>query len=486
MTREAFDRPRTNLAEPASASLPPPPFREEQPRPVLPVSAPDRSRWWVWLLVLLVIAALGYVVYRFFIPHGDAAGGAGKRAMGPVPVVAVPAREGELPIYLTGLGTVTPLNTVTVRTRVDGQVEQVAFTEGQLVHAGDLLAQIDPRPFQVQLEQAQGQSLKDQAALANARADLSKYQQAGEAISRQQVETQAATVKQAEGAVQIDQAAIDNANLQLTYARITAPITGRIGLRLIDPGNIVHATDANGIAVINQVQPITVVFPLPQDDIHRVLEKTSPTGRATTQVATQPSSPPAQGAGAATRPYGEMQVDAFNRDLTAKIATGRLLAIDNQVDPLSGTVRLKAIFSNENEILYPNQFVNARLLVDVRRNAVIVPAAAVQRGPNALTFVYVVQKDHSVKLHNVVVGPTENERTVVEEGVAPGDLVVTDGVDKLQDGTKVEPRARSTTRPAGAGAAATQPGGAHGGKGEGDAGGAGRTHAAPASRESAT
>jgi multidrug efflux system membrane fusion protein len=345
-----------------------------------------------------------------------------------MPVVAVPATRGDLPIYLTGLGTVTPLNNVTVRSRVDGQIDQIAFEEGQFVKQGDLLIQIDPRPFQVQLAQAEGQLAKDQAALENARVELDRYKQAADAIPKQQIDTQQATVDQSAAAVKIDQGQIDNAKLQLTYARITAPISGRIGLRGIDLGNIIHANDTSGLALITQLQPISVVFTLPQDVIPQVMKRLS--------------------AGPAP------EVEAFDRDLKNKLAAGTLLAIDNQVDPLSGTIRLKAQFPNENFSLFPNQFVNARLLVDTRKGATLVPNAAIQRGPDS-TYVYVVKhgqdkegKDEdTVEVRNITTGPSEAEQTVIETGLQPGDVVVTDGVDKLQPGAKVSMR-----RPGGPGA----------------------------------
>jgi multidrug efflux system membrane fusion protein len=386
------------------------------------------------ILVLALVAGGGYWWYTHH--HTDAGtaqtpggpgGGRGGGAGRITPVVAVTATRGNLPIYLTGLGTVTPLNNVTVRSRVDGQIDQIAFEEGQFVKQGDLLIQIDPRPFEVQLTQAQGQLAKDQAALENARVELDRYKQAADAIPKQQIDTQQAAVDQFAAAVKIDQGQIDTAKLQLTYARITAPISGRIGLRAIDRGNIIHANDSAGLALITQLQPISVVFTLPQDVIPQVMKR-----------LTAGPSP---------------EVDAFDRDLRNKLATGTLLAVDNQVDPASGTIRLKAQFPNENLSLFPNQFVNARLLVDTRKGATLVPNAAIQRGPDS-NYVYVVKhgkdkddKDEdTVDVHNVVLGPSEAEQTVIESGLQPGDVVVTDGVDKLQPGAKV-----SVRRPGGPG-----------------------------------
>src|SRR5215813_1374844 len=285
----------------------------------------------------------------------------------PVPVVTTKVRQGNMSIYLTGLGSVTAFNTVTVRPRVDGQIVKVAFQEGQIVRQNDLLAEIDPRPFQVQVEQAEGQMAKDQAQLQNAKVDLERYKVllAQDSVAKQQLDTQVAMVNQFEGVIKSDQAQIDNAKLQLTYSRITAPITGRIGLRLVDPGNVVRANDPNnGLAVITQLQPIAVVFNIPEDDLPKILTK--------------------------MRSGQPLMVEAYDRNLKKKLATGTLLTIDNQIDPNTGTVKCKAVFPNEDNALFPNQFVNARALVDTKKDASIVPTAAVQRSPQG-TFVYVVK-----------------------------------------------------------------------------------------------
>jgi multidrug efflux system membrane fusion protein len=365
------------------------------------------------VITLVVIAAVAVGAY-FLVTHwmgssGKAAAG-GKGAKGDIPVKVAAAKRGDMDIYLQGLGLVTPLNNVTIKSRVDGQIMKIAYTEGQIVTAGQLLIQIDPRPYQAQLEQAEGQHTKDVATLDNAKIDLQRYLSIPNSVTQQQIDLQKATVQQDTGAVQSDQSAVDNAKLNLVYCQISAPITGRIGLRLVDVGNMVHATDTSGLAVIAQIQPITVVFTVAEDQI--------------SQVFTRPD-------------HGDgLPVQAYNRDLTQVIATGKLLAIDNQVDPATGTVKIKAQFDNADNALFPNQFVNAKLLVNTLKNVVLIPAAAVQIGPQS-SYVYVVKPDKTVQLANIKVGPREGNEQVVEEGVTPGQSVVTDGVDKLIDGTKV-------------------------------------------------
>ena len=359
-------------------------------------------------------------------PAGAAGRGRGNPSAVSVPVVAAHVRVGDMGVYLAGLGTVTALKTVTVRTQVDGQLVTVAFKEGQLVRANDLLAQIDPRPFQVQLDQAEGQMAKDAATLKNARVDLQRYDVLVEqaAVPGQQRDTQVSTVQQLEASLKSDQAQIDSARLNLTYARITSPLTGRIGLRLVDPGNVVHTTDANGLAVITQRQPIAVVFTIPQDSLPDVQRQLN-AGR-------------------------RLAVDAYDRDLRTKLASGTLAAVDSQIDTTTGTIRLKATFPNDNESLFPNQFVNARLLVDTIRQAMLVPSAAIQRGPKG-TFVYVVTAGGTVDTRDVTVSMTDDVESAVPSGLAAGDVVVTDGVDRLQPGARVtvrfaDPKTQETHR----------------------------------------
>jgi multidrug efflux system membrane fusion protein len=413
-------------------------------------AAHSKSRWWLWLLVLGA-AAIGIWYFRSSRSTSQAAdasaptsAGKGKGSSGAggfvVPVVVSSAHHGDLPVYFNGIGTVTAFNTVTVRSRVDGQLINVAFKEGQFVHQGDLLAQIDPRPFQVQLEQAQGQLAKDEAQRRDAEVNLERFKLLFKegVIPQQQLDTQAALVGQFDGAIRSDQGPIDNAKLQLTYSRITAPISGRIGLRLVDVGNIVHATDTTGLLVITQLQPISVIFSLPQDQLPLVNAK--------------------------LRAGVPLTVEAYDREDTAKIASGSLTMIDNQIDLTTGTYKLKSIFNNEDNALFPNQFVNAHLLVDTKRNLTIVPAAAIQRGPQG-TYIYAVGADSTVKIRVVTIAQTTGNSVGLSAGLNPGDVVVIDGQDKLQEGSKVNPTFSSGNgagREAGAPAAglgAAQPGG---------------------------
>jgi len=364
------------------------------------------------LRIGLVLAAFVAVIAYFTLRNGSKA--AHPTISAPIAVVTANAKSGDQPIYLTGLGSVVGYKTVTVRTRVDGELVRVAVREGQMVSSGDLIAEIDPRPFQVQLEQAEAQKDRDVALLENAKVDAERYRilYSQDSIPKQQLDTQIALVRQNEATVRADQATIDNAKLQLIYTRITSPINGRIGLRQVDPGNMVHATDQGGLAVITQLQPIAVIFSIPQDNVPQVMKQ--------------------------LRAGRRMLVEAWDRDLKNKISTGSLLTIDNQADVATGTVRFKATFANNDNALFPNQFVNARLLVDVKRKAVLVPVAAVQHGPDT-TFVFVVNEDDTVQTRNVVAGTIEAGVASIDRGLSPGETVVTEGVDKLQHGAKVQP-----------------------------------------------
>jgi multidrug efflux system membrane fusion protein len=378
-----------------------------------------RGRVWVILVVLVCLVGVGA-----WIAHGrqsktqlaKGAGAAGQPAR-TVPVVVMPVRTGDLSVYLTALGSVTPISTVTVKSRVDGQLMRTHFTEGQNVRAGDLLAEIDPRPFQAQLAQAEGQLARDQANLANARMDLERYQRlaAQEMIARQQLDTQQMVVNQAEATIKMNTGNIDAIKLQLAYCRITSPITGRAGLRLVDAGNVVKASDPGGLVVVTQLEPIALVFSVPEDSLPALLRRV----RSGTAVP----------------------VDAYDREGRTKVATGTLAAIDNQIDPATGTVRLKAAFANKDGGLYPNQFVNARVLIDLLHDTLLAPAEAIQRGPQG-AFAYVVKPDKVVQMRRLQLGPSEAGIVSVKSGVAAGEALIVDGAEKVQDGARVEPTVR--------------------------------------------
>lgn len=380
-----------------------------------PVGSSILKRWWFWL-ILLCLAGGSIAVWKNKQQQPVSAASAGKSgakgAALPTPVFVTPARKGDMNVYLTGLGSVTPLNNVIVRSRVDGQLMEVHFREGQNVTKGSLLATIDPRPFQVQLTQAEGQMARDREQLINARMDLERYRTLWkqDSIPRQQLDTQEALVRQYEGAVKVDQGQIDSAKLQLTYSRITAPISGRIGLRLVDPGNMVHATDTGGLLTITQVQPIAALFPLPEDSLPQVLRKMK---------------------------GGRLGVEAYDREMKLKLAGGELTTVDNQIDPTTGTVKLKAVFANRENELFPNQFVNVKLLLDVKKDVIIVPSAAIQKSPQG-AFAFVLKQDGTVSMRTVKSGITQGGETSVTEGLAVGEQVVVDGAERLRDGSKVE------------------------------------------------
>lgn len=381
----------------------------------------QRNRWLMVLVVCLLIVGA-----YFFLGRGDRkasrAAQQGLSSAPGVPVSVALVKKEDFSVYLPGLGAVISLNTITVKTLVDGELTKVLFREGQVVSIGELLAEIDPRPFEVQLTQAEGALARDQAQLQNAKVDLERYKDLvkKDLIPTQQLDTQQALVRQYEGSVKTDQGQIDSAKLQLVYARITSPINGRIGLRQVDPGNIVHATDTNGLAVITQVQPISVIFSLPEDNLPQILGK--------------------------FRSGVRLTVEAYDREQKQKLATGTLLTIDNQIDPTTGTVRLKATFPNTNNELFPNQFVNARLIIEVKHGAIIVPAPAIQQGPQG-TFVYVVKEDQTAALRPVTVGITQEGNASITTGLSGGELVVVDGADRLRDGSKVEVKGQNSGPP---------------------------------------
>lgn len=382
-------------------------------------AARRRRGWVIGLLVLLLIAG-GYVLLAKHAAKTPAPTGRNARFSGVggvLPVGVATAKTADVDVYLNGLGAVTPVATTVVHARVNGTLVKLYFTEGRMVKEGQPLAELDPRPFQIALTQAQGQLDRDTALLNGARVDLKRYELlvGQNSIQRQLLDTQSALVKQYEGTVLADQGNLDNARLQLSYAKITAPISGRIGLRQVDLGNVVQTSDANGIATITQLEPITVVFALPEGDIPAVMAK--------------------------LRAGAVLVTEAWSADQKTKLATGRLLTMDNQVDPSTGTVKLKAQFDNADHALFPQQFVNVHMLLDVVRGATTVPAAAIQRSSTG-QFVYVVKSDDTVTVRNVTTGPTQSDLTAISSGLKPGDVVVIDGIDKLREGAKVAPVAR--------------------------------------------
>jgi len=413
-------------------------------RPVSPSVRWSRRRIVGLVLLLLVVAAIAWMVLRPSVKQGGPGGRPGGRppmaamANMPVPVRIATATQQDIDIFLRSLGTVTAYNTVTVRSRVSGELVDVAFQEGQQVKAGDLLAQVDPRAFQVALDQARGTQMQNLAQLENAKRDLQRYQALykQDSIARQQVDTQAALVRQYEGAVKSDQANVDNAKLQLDYARITAPISGRLGLRQVDRGNLVSSSDTNGLVVITQTQPISVVFTLPETQLPDVRAELA-AGKTLT-------------------------VDAYDRADTRRIASGTLETLDNQIDVATGTLKLKARFDNTDDALFPNQFVNVRLHVLTRKNVTAIPTAAVQQG-SAGAFVFLVQPDDTIAVRQVKLGAINSGMVAVNEGLQPGDRVVTEGTDRLRAGAKVEivggaqviPATRDKTLGAGAPAGTT-------------------------------
>ncbi|SEL45682.1 membrane fusion protein, multidrug efflux system [Kosakonia sacchari] len=378
------------------------------------------------LVAVVVIAAAGAAWYHFShqeaTPSSSATGhtqrqaGGGRHGMrgGALPPVqAATATRESVPRYLSGLGTITATNTVTVRSRVSGQLMALHFQEGQQVNAGDLLAEIDPSEFKVALAQAQGQLAKDKATLANARRDLARYQQLAKTslVSRQDLDTQQALVTESAGTVKADEASVASAQLQLDWSRITAPISGRVGLKQVDIGNQISSSDTTGIVVLTQTHPIDLVFTLPESEIATVVQA---------QKAGQP-----------------LVVEAWDRTNKQKLSSGSLLSLDNQIDATTGTIKLKARFNNQDDALFPNQFVNARMLVATQQDAVVIPAAALQMG-NEGNFVWVVNENSQVSKHIVTPGIQDSQKVVIAAGLSAGDRVVTDGIDRLTEGAKVE------------------------------------------------
>jgi multidrug efflux system membrane fusion protein len=388
-------------------------FEFERPgvRPIDVVARPSRRSWLrrvFW--VLLVVAIIGAAVWYY--PRPESQPKTGGRNQGPAPVAVATVQKGDMPVTLSGLGTVTPLATVTVKTQINGYLTEVAFQEGQMVKKGDFLAQIDSRPYQVALEQAEGQLAKDQALLKNAQLDLQRYNTlvAQNSIAKQTRDTQVSLVAQDQAAIKTDQAQVDAQKLNLVYTHIVSPVTGRVGLRQVDAGNYVQTSDPNGIVVVTQLQPISVIFTLPEDNLPAVMKQVH--------------------AGAT------LSVTAYERTGTTALGKGRLETVDNQIDTTTGTVKLRAIFDNEQEILFPNQFVNIQLLVDTLHDSDIVPRAAIQHGaPGA--FVYVVKPDQTVAVQKVKVGPADGQNIAVLDGLQPGEKIVVDGTDRLREGAKV-------------------------------------------------
>ncbi|WFW61909.1 MdtA/MuxA family multidrug efflux RND transporter periplasmic adaptor subunit [Citrobacter freundii] len=385
----------------------------------------NKSRWVIAIVTVVAAIAAFWFWHSRSESQGNAPGatgqaqhaaGSGRRGMssGPLaPVQVATANEQAVPRYLTGLGTVTAANTATVRSRVDGQLIALHFQEGQQVKAGDLLAEIDPSQFKVALAQAQGQLAKDTATLANARRDLARYQQLVKTnlVSRQELDAQQALVNETQGTIKADEASVASAQLQLDWSRITAPVDGRVGLKLVDVGNQISSGDTTGIVVITQTHPIDLIFTLPENDIATVLR--------------------------AQKTGNPLKVEAWDRTNSQKLSEGVLLSLDNQIDATTGTIKAKARFNNQDDTLFPNQFVNARMLVATEQNAIVIPTAALQMG-NEGHFVWVLNTENKVSKHLVKPGIQDSQKVVITAGLSAGDRVVTDGIDRLTEGAKVD------------------------------------------------
>lgn len=424
------------------------------PADTLAAPAP-RSRARLWVVGFLLLLAAGWLVWYYGLgrqeaPRGGFGGPGRGRFGGPqiTPVRVVAAARRNIEVHLKALGTVTPLNTVTVRARLDGELVRVLFTEGQRVSAGQVLAEIDARPYETQLAQVLGQQQENEARIKNAQADLETYQKlfSEQLITRQQVTSQEALVGQLVGALQSNEAQVRNARLNLSYTKVVAPIEGRLGLRQVDAGNLVRSGDANGIVVITQTRPISVLFTVPEADLQGVLK--------------------------AMRGGSRLPVEAWDRAESEKLANGTLQTVDNQIDTATGTIKLRAEFSNSDDRLFPNQFVNIRLRVSTVEDATVIPAAAVQRASFG-TFVYLVKPDNTVTIRRVALGATEAERVAIASGLAPEEKVVLEGVDELTEGARIEVIADGQPPPRGPNPATLQ-GGGPGGRGPGGRGAGGR------------
>ena len=430
MKSPTVPRPATEL--PPTDAPPTMEAKPAAPRPawahLMPPAAPKPPTLLgriIRFVILIAVVAAGWKYYPVWYPWAQKLLAASKATGAPkpppriTPVLTAPVVQRDLDLYLNGLGTVTALNTVTIRSRVEGEILNIAFQEGQMVNEGDLLAEIDPRPFERRRDQAKGAVARDEATVNLAKLNLKRQDELlkQSATTQAQYDLQFATVAQAEAVLETNQAMLEDAELQLSYCRITSPLTGRVGLKLVDRGNMVRANDPNGIVVITQLDPIAVTFTIPQDEIPRVQKR--------------------------ARETKEVVVDVFDREFQTQLASGKLLAIDNQVDAMTGTLRLKAEFKNDNRVLFPNQFVNARLAVETLRNAFVVPSAAVQRGPEG-PFVYLAKPDNTVELRMIVTGPSQGTETSISTGLSLGEIVVTDGVDKLQPGAKISFRGTKT------------------------------------------